>query len=85
MQKTPRITLFTSTGCAHCRRARDFLRKHRIGFREAAVDTNRRAATEFQRLGARTVPVILIGEQRVDGFDPKRLRAALTRAGFTLT
>lgn len=36
-----------------------------------------RAQKAYARLGARGVPVILIGETRVDGFDRKRLDAAL--------
>lgn len=84
MYRTPRITLYSSTNCAFCERAREFLRRNRLPFRDASVDTSRRAFSEFQRLGARGVPLLLIGEHRLEGFDPRRLTALLQKIGIQL-
>jgi glutaredoxin len=84
MAKSPRITVYTTDRCAHCRAAKDFLKRHRLGFREANIGRDRRAQKEFERLGARAVPVILVGEHRLNGFDPKRLAELLARAGVEL-
>lgn len=80
--KSPRITLYTAPGCGHCRQLRDFLRRSRVPFQEWDIARNRRAEAEFRRLGARGVPVLTVGAERVDGFDPKRLRQVLRKAGF---
>lgn len=76
-----RITLYSAPNCAYCRQAKAFLKKHRVKFMEFDIQRNRRAAKDLQRMGARGVPVILVGQQRLDGFDPKRLTTALRSAG----
>lgn len=84
MARAPRITLYTTDRCAHCRAAKAFFTQHRLGFREANVSRDRRAQKEFERLGARGVPVILVGERRLNGFDPDKLRRLLAQAGVRL-
>jgi glutaredoxin-like YruB-family protein len=79
MANTPRITLYSSGNCPHCRQARQYLQQKGFRFQELDVQRNPRAQKAFARLGARGVPVIMIGETRIDGFDRKRLDAALSR------
>ncbi|WP_295884108.1 glutaredoxin family protein [uncultured Thiohalocapsa sp.] len=67
-----RIVLYTTAGCPHCKRAKAFLAREGIAFREMDVGRNPRARKELERLGARGVPVLLIGDARLDGFDEKR-------------
>ena len=78
MSKPPRITLYSTHRCPHCRQLKAWLRQRGLSFREFDIERNARALREFQRLGARGVPVLLIGERRVDGFDPARLRRLLS-------
>jgi len=44
---------------------------------EFDIERNQRAFKEFQRLGSRGVPVIMIGKTRVDGFNAKKLQQVL--------
>jgi glutaredoxin len=67
-----RIVLYSTTNCPHCRRARAFLQREGIAFRDMDVGSNARARKALERLGARGVPVLLIGDTRLDGFDEKR-------------
>ena len=80
MKKTaaPRITLYSTRRCPHCHQAKQWLQQRGLRFQELDVERNRRASREFQRLGARGVPVIVVDGQRVDGFDPKRLQRLLS-------
>jgi glutaredoxin len=73
----PRITVFTSDHCSHCQRAKTFLREQGIPFRELNVQHSRKARQQFQRLKARGLPVILVGEKRLDGFQAATLRKLL--------
>jgi glutaredoxin len=61
-----------------CRQAREHLQKRGVTFQELDVNRSLRAQKALARLGARSVPVILIGEIRIDGFDRRRIDAALT-------
>ena len=81
-QNTPRVILYSTTHCGYCGQAKAFLRKHKIPFSEYDVERNRRAFTDFQRAGGRGVPLILIGKDKVPGFDPGKLSKALRKAGF---
>ncbi len=85
MYKPPRITVYTTDRCAHCRDLKTFLSRHRLGFREANISRDRRAQKEFEQLGARGVPLILVGERRLNGFDPARLKHLLSEAGVRLS
>ena len=49
---------------------------------EFDIERNQRAFKEFQRLGARGVPVIMVGSSRIDGFNPKKVEQSLRKAGL---
>jgi glutaredoxin len=48
-----------------------------VRFQEFDVQKNLRAQKALARLGTRSVPVIMIGDIRIDGFDRQRIDAAL--------
>jgi len=75
--KPPRITLYSARHCTACRQARDYLRQRGLDFREVDVRSNLRAQKALARLGTRSVPVIVVGDTRIDGFDRNRLEQAL--------
>lgn len=76
----PRITLYSTRNCPHCQRAKAYLQQKGVRFQEFDVQQNARAQKAFSRLGARGVPVIMVGDTRIDGFDRKRLDQLLAKA-----
>jgi len=80
--KTPRVTLYSAPGCPHCRQAGEFLRKHGVAFQELNVRASPKALKQLERLGTRGVPVILVGEKRLDGFNGPKLKQMLQAAGI---
>ena len=72
----PRVTLYSTSRCPNCKRLKQWLSQNKLRFQEFDIERNQRAFKEFQRLGSRGVPVLLVDKQRVDGFDPKRLQQA---------
>ena len=79
MNKTVKVTIFTSSKCPNCKQTKHFMQKHKIRFVELNVQRNQRAFKEFQRLGGRGVPVTIIGDIQVDGFQPQKLEQALKK------
>ncbi|MBT8438221.1 MAG: glutaredoxin family protein [Gammaproteobacteria bacterium] len=77
MKQQIKVTLYTTRQCPNCRQAKAFLQKNKVRFMEFDIERNQRAFKEFQRLGSRGVPVIMIGKTKVDGFNPKKLQQAL--------
>jgi len=81
-KRQTRITLYSSRNCGHCRRAKAYLKEHHIPFTEQDVERNRRAQLDFMRAGGRGVPLIMVGEQQLHGFEPRQLQRVLRQAGF---
>lgn len=82
MKKAPRVTLYSSANCPHCRQLKQYLKNRQVRFTEADISRNQRAWREFQRLGARGVPVTLVGDTRIDGFQPEKLAKILAAKGL---
>ncbi|WP_295544039.1 glutaredoxin family protein [uncultured Thiohalocapsa sp.] len=67
-----RVVLYSAGNCPHCKRAKAFLQRQGIAYREMDITRNPRARKALERLGARGVPTLLIGDARLDGFDEQR-------------
>lgn len=76
------VTLYTSSDCEPCARARQLLRARGIPYAERTVVTD--ADTQaLQRLtGARTVPVLGVGQQMLRGLLDSEWHATLDLAGY---
>ena len=51
---------------------------------EMDVQRNRRAFRDFQHHGGRAVPLLLVGERKIQGFNPKQLPSQLRKAGVSI-
>jgi glutaredoxin len=78
----PEIKMYSTDWCGYCRKARDFFARQGIRYTELDVDKSPAARAEYQRMGARGVPVILVGTQRMNGYSEERLAAMLKAAGY---
>jgi len=67
---TPAVTLYTTSWCPYCDRARRLLSKKNVAFEEIDVESAPEKRAEMQnRSGRRTVPQIFIGDHHVGGSD----------------
>lgn len=82
--KLPRISVFSSNQCPHCRAAKAFLKKHGIRYEDLNVERSAAALKQFNRLKLRGVPVILIGRIKINGYNPQVLQQKLLQAGYSL-
>ena len=76
------VRIFTAAWCAYCKKAKAFLTAKHVPYDEVDVETSDRGRTEFAQLGGRGIPVILVGSQRMDGFDAGTLTGMLEQAGW---
>ena len=56
---------------------KEFLSREGASFDVKNVEEDHDAYTELLALGVRTVPLTIIGTERITGFDPEALRQAL--------
>lgn len=75
------VAVYGTPTCPYCAKARAYLREHHIQFADFDVTTDDKAKRNFVLLGARTVPVILVGRRRIDGFNSPAIQDALEAAG----
>ena len=71
------IVMYSTAGCGYCKMAKKFFNENDIEFIEYFIDSSPESNQEFRELNGRGVPLIFIGEIRIDGFNEKALRMAL--------
>lgn len=76
------ITVYTTPTCGYCRHLKNYLDQRDIGYTEHDVSVDRAAAEEMvQKSGQMGVPVTVIDDQVVVGFDRARLDSLLGNGG----
>lgn len=69
----PKVTIFTSSTCPHCKTAKDYLKEKGVEFEERNVQNDPEARKELIQKGYMGVPVIVVGDEEIQGFDKARL------------
>ncbi|MBN1194076.1 MAG: FAD-dependent oxidoreductase [Methanomicrobiaceae archaeon] len=70
----PQVKVYTTKTCQYCRLVKAFLEKHNVPYDETDVGDDQDAAREMVELtGQYAVPVTVVDEEVVIGFDAKRL------------
>ncbi|MCK5798800.1 MAG: glutaredoxin family protein, partial [Deltaproteobacteria bacterium] len=86
--KAPVVSLFGTTWCPSCRRARAYFLRRKVPFAYLDVEHDPRAAEHYRRVargaGLRpgVVPVILVGKHAFQGFSEQRMEEVLRRLGI---
>lgn len=74
----PPITIYTTKTCGYCKATKAFLTKHTVPFTEVDVGADREKAREMIEVsGQMGVPVVVIGDQIVIGYDEEKIKALL--------
>jgi glutaredoxin len=74
-----KIILYSAQWCGVCKRARRFFLEKKIPFEEYDVAKSQRGRRDFKRLQGKGVPIILVGDQRMNGFSPERFESIYQR------
>jgi len=75
MNGTPKVVIFTTPTCSFCNAAKRYLREKKVPFKEVDVSRDVAAFRDMQRrTGGNTgVPVILINNRPIIGFDKQQI------------
>ncbi|MFA4848480.1 MAG: Uxx-star family glutaredoxin-like (seleno)protein [Methanoregula sp.] len=69
-----KVTVYSTQNCPYCRMAKAFLEKHGVPYESIDVGSDSEAAQKMIDLsGQRGVPVILVDDEVIVGFDSERL------------
>ena len=76
MDKT--VTIYTTPTCHFCQMSKEFIKENNVPYTEHNVAADMEKRQEMiDKSGQMGVPVIMIGEEMIIGFDKKRMEGAL--------
>lgn len=70
-----KVVMYSAEWCGICQNAKRYFVSKGIPHTVRDIDRNESARREFNRLGGGGVPIILIGDKRMDGFSKARFDA----------
>ncbi len=74
----PKVVIFTTPTCSFCNAAKRYFREKKIKFKDIDVSKDQRAARDMVRItGQSGVPVILINNRPIVGFDKPKINRLL--------
>lgn len=74
-----RVVVYGTATCPYCIRTRAYLTERHIPFVDLDVVKSEKGKREFTTLGGKGVPLILIGDRQMTGFDQAAIDAALEK------
>lgn len=77
-----KVVLYGTETCPYCAKARDYLRGRGVAFADYDVNHSPQAKQAFDKLEGVGVPLVIIGNRRIDGYKEKAFHAALKEAGL---
>ncbi|MBI4117006.1 NrdH-redoxin [Candidatus Pacearchaeota archaeon] len=69
-----KIILYSATWCPHCKRAKDFFKKHKINFTNKDVEDKKNAEEMVRKSKQTGIPVLEISGKITVGFDENEVR-----------
>ena len=73
-----KVTIYTTNVCPWCHKAKDFFDENGIKYSEKNVQQNREYQAELlEKSGQLGVPVIIVDDETVIGFNKERLKKIL--------
>jgi glutaredoxin len=72
--KPKKVVMYSAVWCGICKQARRYFKNNNIPFREYDIETSQKGRHDFKRLRGRGVPIIMVGERMLNGFDPKAFK-----------
>lgn len=62
------VVMYSAVWCGVCKKAKKYFEANNIQYKDYDVDTTSKGKSDYKKLGAKGVPVILVGEKRMNGF-----------------
>ena len=70
----PEVILYATDWCGYCKMARDFFDHNGIRYTEHDIEKSTTALNEREKLGGSGVPVIVVGDKVINGYNEGELR-----------
>lgn len=74
--KSP-VIMYSTRWCPYCKKAREYFKRHQFSYVEFDIEASTTNLESFRALNGNGVPLILVGERRMQGFTPQSFEALL--------
>ena len=71
-----RVVMYSTQWCGYCRKAREYFKDNKIRYKEKDIEKSSRAKKEYDRLKGSGVPLIMVGKNKIQGFDLSKFEDA---------
>jgi len=71
--------IFTTKSCPYCRKARKLLKASKVAWCEKDIEVSSRNFDKFKKLGGKGVPLAVIGDEVIYGFQAQVYQQAIKR------
>lgn len=76
-QRQPEVVFYSASWCGYCNATRDFFKDNGIRYTEHDVENTAEGIDGYKNLGGGGIPIIVVGEETVRGFNESGLRKML--------
>lgn len=63
------VKMYVTSWCGYCKKARAYFAANNIPYNEYNIETDAEAKRQYDSFGGQGVPVIFVGQERMDGFN----------------
>jgi glutaredoxin len=74
------VVMYATAWCPYCAKARAYFKRTNTAYVEHDIERSAEARAEFKSLGGRGVPLILVGGEKLRGFNELAFESAYARA-----
>lgn len=68
-----KIKIYTSNTCSHCTAAKEYFKEKGLSYEEKNVSTDTQSKKELMAMGYMGVPIIMVDEDVIEGFNKNKL------------
>lgn len=66
------VVIYSAEWCGVCKQAKQYFHLHQVAYTEYDVEKSAKGIADFRKLRGHGVPIILVGNDRMDGFNAAR-------------
>jgi glutaredoxin len=71
------VVMYSTRWCPYCRNARAYFERHKIAYVEYDIEASPENRARFEARNGRGVPLIFVGDKRMQGFSAPSFEALL--------
>lgn len=76
------VIVYGTSWCGYCKKTKEYLHSLNVTFTFYDIEHSEIGKRKYEKLEVRGVPIIIIGSQRIEGFDANAIKQALQAQGL---